>query len=139
MSCLPCEKEAVDGGMGAEAARFAREVWTGVAPHVAAANFYIRVSENILSPLAKRLLGSDDTATASERNAPKYKLSADQLDRLMKQIDKQCYRADVLIAWTTAPQSDTTTMTKQILGWVKADQSFYTDLLVELGPKPTKA
>lgn len=131
MGCLPCEKEIIDGGMGAEAARFFREVSTGVAPHVAATNFYVRVSENIFSPLAKRLLGTEDGGKSS------FKLSADQHERLMKQIDEQCYRADKLIAWAmnTAGQNDVVIWTKQILGWVKADQKFYTELLVELGPK----
>lgn len=136
MTCLPCEKEIIDGGMGTEAARLYREVSTGTALHVAAANFYIRVEENIFSPFAKRLLGSDEgTATASKSSAPAYKLSADQHDRLMSQIDKQCYRADELLAWAVTPPADPLATAKSILAWVKDDQSFYTELLVEFGPK----
>lgn len=127
MSCLPC-KEEIDNGMGSEAARLYAGVVGGMANlrpiDQQAPLFYARIVENILHPLASRLLGGD-----------MGKLSVDQTDALMAQIDKQCYRADQLIAWAQVGPDDGRIpgWTDELLAWAKDDQVFYTELAAEIG------
>jgi hypothetical protein len=124
MGCLPCEKELIDQGMGRLAARFYAAVLGGKPVAVAAAEFYENVTEEITQPVAQNLL-----------RGVNGKLSKEQHAAVMAQIDKQCYRADKLIAWALIgnAQNDLAAWTNEILGWVKDDQTFYTDLIAELG------
>lgn len=118
-----CVKIIIDTGMGSEAARLYAGV---IARHAATrpidievALFYARAVETIIQPVALAL--------------NKLHLNTDQHERLMAQVDKQCYRADHLIAWAQAGPDDGRIpgWTDELLAWAKDDQTFYTELAAE--------
>lgn len=127
-----CVKIIIDTGMGSEAARLYAGV---IARHAATrpidiatrpidievALFYARGVETIIQPVALAL--------------NKLHLTTDQHERLMAQVDKQCYRADHLIAWAQAGPDDGRIpgWTDELLAWAKDDQTFYTELAAEIG------
>ncbi len=124
MGCLPCEKEVIDGGMARYAAQFLRDVASGAKQIVAAIDFYNNVLINITQPLAQRLVSGE------------IKISAEQHVAVMAQIDKQCYRADNLLAWGLVAEPNQNVIDRwvsQIFQWVKDDQTFYTALVAVLG------
>lgn len=127
MTCLPCEKEIIDNGMGVYAAQFYKDVRTGTPADVAAASFYQATLTNIFAPLGKSWLALSG----------KDQLSKEQTAKLEAQINKECYRADALIAWsgTLAAQATTDHWAATILGWAKDNQTFYTAFSTELGGK----
>jgi hypothetical protein len=122
MTCLPCEKEIIDNGMGIAAASLYGSVMSGTSVHVAATAFYTDVVEDILKPIGQRLLRGEHG-----------KLSKEQHASLMAQIDKQCYRADEMIAWAKVGNGQHVSgWTDKLFAWVKDDQTFYTALIAEL-------
>jgi hypothetical protein len=131
MTCLPC-KEEIDNGMGAEAARFYAAIMNETSGVSAAQRhvplFYAAVVENVFGPVAQRLLG--------------LKLTKEQDERLMAQIDKQCYRANDLRAWALAADTvraeRAAAWTAKIIEWLDEDQVFYTALSAEAGEKPKR-
>lgn len=129
MGCdAECVKIIIDTGMGAEAARLYAGViksTLGVQPIDSEAPlFYARVAETT-------------TLRAAQALNEMAKLKSAQRDRLMAQIDKQCYRADELISWAQlGPEQradHAAAWTTQIFDWVKEDQVFYTELAAEVG------
>lgn len=126
--CLPC-KEEVDNGMGILGSKLYAESIAGV-PGLrdvdrAAPIFYSRSVEQIFSPLAKEFLSGQHG-----------KLSKEQVETLMAQIDKQCYRALDFRAWSlkTDPQiqESAAAWTAKIFAWADDDQKVYTKLSAEL-------
>ncbi len=121
MSCLPC-KEEIDNGMGIFAANlYANVMEKGAATtiDVEAPRFYAEAL-GAFSGVGRRLL---DTG----------RLTKDQTDSLMAQIDKACYRSDLFIQWArsrTGNEHDAA-WTQKIFEWVKDDQTFYTALSAE--------
>lgn len=117
-----CIKTIIDTGMGAEAALLYLDVASGVSLHVAATEFYARVANNVTLPAAQAL--------------NRLHLSKEQQADLAAQIDQQCYRADDFIAWARMSETERTeheaAWTEKILGWVKDDQTFYTELAADL-------
>lgn len=126
MTCLPCDKELIDQGMGKIAARMYARVGEGMPVTVAAAKFYEDGVSEIFEPLARDLL----TRKGSDA------LTDDQTARLMKQISEQCYNADELIRWSLAfsgaSEAAIAAWTSKIFKWAKDDQTFYTALSAEL-------
>lgn len=126
-NCLPC-KEIIDNGMGIYSARMYGNVLEkngAGAKHFEAARFYADTLENIFSPLAKRWLANGSG------------LSEEQTDRLMDQIDKECYRSDEMIAWALIDDPGEAALdgwTTKVLGWAKDSQTFYTAMSEEVKP-----
>lgn len=123
MTCLPCEKEAVDNGMGKIAAQFYADVESGMPLTAAAATFYANGVKEIFSPLAARLL------------AEKGRLNKSESQSLNERIDLQCYRADTFVAWGRMPKEKrdehAAAWVEQIFAWAKDDQTFYTKLATD--------
>lgn len=78
----------------------------------------------------------DFREAAQALNSHRPPLSAEQRNRLMAQVDKACYRADKLLAWSEKDEVFITShaqgWTAELLGWVKDDQTVYTELAKEM-------
>lgn len=120
-----CPKCVIDTGMGIFAADlYTRTVArvTGLAPvDYEAAGFYRDVVQLI--------------AALADEFSSKH-LTPDQRILLMAQIDKECYRADNLIAWCrvagTASSASVSVWTTKLFEWAKDDQTFYTAFAAEV-------
>ena len=134
MACLPC-KEEEDNGMGIEAAR----LYAAVVAHMFSKDnkritrtlrvidmeapvFYANVTEKVTRKVAQRLLALE--------------LTDDQRERLMKQINEQCYRAEDFIRWSRSSDGvfpeRVSEWTERIFLWLKEDQDFYIALSAEV-------
>lgn len=137
MSCLPCEKEIIDSGMGIVRAQLyadtLRQIRTETAPDqriravdVATADLFVNSQRTIFSKLAQDFLQE------------KFKLTKEQNEALMAKIDEGCYRAIDLTKWAFMPANDIAehaqAWTVKIIAWLDADQKFFTDLIDALKP-----
>lgn len=65
------------------------------------------------------------------------KLTTEQRAILAAQVNKDCYRSDDLLAWAQKSEAEilahVATWTREILAWVKDDQTVYTALVADVG------
>ena len=66
-----------------------------------------------------------------------HRLDKSQMQRLVEQLDKACYRANDMVAWCNRPEKEIVgkagLFTEKFIEWVADDQAFYVVLVKEVG------
>jgi hypothetical protein len=120
-----CTKCVIDNGMGINAARMYGRVLVQVSGLAG-------VDYEVADFYADVLVDCERVAQAVW-----HKLDKDERTALLVQVDKACYRADDLIAWSKKSETEiaerAATWTVKLFEWAKDDQTFYTALAVKHG------